>query len=160
MVINISIRSKDLYLIAAIFVMLIGASIVIATSGTPLTNGHSYGEIGLPTNCNNGQALIWDNTNKNWTCGSSTSLDIIRVTGRDTGGNLHDMSNYYITITCPADHPKVISGGYEDSGGWIDSGSGCYEEQRFVDINGPSSTNSWEVTTVCFTAHTYALCSK
>ena len=70
--VTINIQKKDLYLIAAVAIFLVGSGIVIAYGGTsPSVMGHSYGEVGIPT-CTNGQVLTWSGSA--WACGTQTTL--------------------------------------------------------------------------------------
>ena len=66
--VSINIQKKDLFLISAITVFLIGSGIVIATnSGSTILNGHTYDEVGIPA-CGNGQVLKW--SGGSWACGN------------------------------------------------------------------------------------------
>jgi len=67
--INIKIHKKDLWLLSAIVVFLVGVGYVVAWgSGNPNVHGHDTGEIGLPA-CATGEAVI--KTSSGWGCGSS-----------------------------------------------------------------------------------------
>ena len=67
--VTVNIQRKDLYLIGAVFIFLIGAGIVIATGGTPQQlNGHSLDEVGLPVSCSDGQVMKWVNADSKWEC--------------------------------------------------------------------------------------------
>ncbi|MFA5258980.1 MAG: hypothetical protein WC979_08290 [Candidatus Pacearchaeota archaeon] len=67
--IKVNIQKRDLFLVSAIMVFLVGAGIVIATGGTTLTNGHDYTEVGIPT-CSDNQVLKW--SSGKWNCATDS----------------------------------------------------------------------------------------
>lgn len=78
--INFKIKKKDLWLLSAIVVFMVGVGYVIAIgSGDYQIQGHDLGEIGLP-NCAVGNALV--KTATGWDCGTgggSSSAPYYRV---------------------------------------------------------------------------------
>ena len=68
--INLNIQKKDLWLLSAIIVFLVGVGFVIAyttdSSGTPSIMGHSFDETELPS-CTTGQVLK-TNSAGDWEC--------------------------------------------------------------------------------------------
>ena len=78
--INISIQKKDLWLLSAIMIFLIGVGYVIAwNSGNPAIMGHSYNEL---QTCAEGKILKI--VSGAWTC--SDDIDTNTVSGLVTGG--------------------------------------------------------------------------
>jgi hypothetical protein len=66
---NINIRSKDLYLVGAIFIFLIGTGVVIAIgSNNYQVQGHDFSEL---QKCTAGKVLKSDSSG-NWVCGDDT----------------------------------------------------------------------------------------
>ena len=45
MAVNIRIEKKQLYLLSAVFIFLVGIGVVVAIGGTPTVNGHDGGEL-------------------------------------------------------------------------------------------------------------------
>ena len=65
---KVDIKKKDLWLISAIFVFLVGVGVVIAwDSGNPVVMGHTANELAPPAGCTSGHSLIWDGAS--WDCG-------------------------------------------------------------------------------------------
>jgi hypothetical protein len=69
--VQINIEKKDLYILTALMILLMGTTMIIAFgSNNPTLNGHDLGEIQLP-NCAEGQVLKL--TSGNWVCGTDIS---------------------------------------------------------------------------------------
>jgi len=79
---NINIKKKDLFIIIAAFVFLVGTGIIIAYGGTtPAAVGHSLGEIDA-SSCTDGQVMI--KVGGVWGCGRMKSTSFVTVgTGHD-----------------------------------------------------------------------------
>ena len=125
--VRFNVQKKDLYLIGAIFVFLIGAGIVIATGSTPDINGHSYSEI---QKCPAGQILKSD-ASGNWGCGTD-----------NTGGSGTTGSCAYCA-TCGGTWPYARGeqagpageGDAGDWGAWYTYGSGCSGTLLYRDVS-------------------------
>ncbi len=70
--INLNIQKKDLWLLSAIIVFLVAVGYVIATGSTPTVNGHSFGEIQMPS-CTDGQIL--KDISGSWQCANDAKCD-------------------------------------------------------------------------------------
>ena len=97
MAIQINIQNKQMYLISAIVVFMLGVGFVIGqnplgTGGDPTVMGHSLDEVSAPAGCLSfGGKLVYDNSDGNWSCDTSSisyGFDCITVTDASiiTGG--------------------------------------------------------------------------
>lgn len=142
--INIQIKKKDFFIIAAIAVFIIGAGIVIATGSTPSINGHNYGEIGLPNCASYGQVLTWDNTKFICSTPASSGLYLSCTATTCSGVNT-------CTAICPTGY--MVTGG-----GPIYS---SYDTSVDLDSSSYPGLNAWN----CYWGHgktntCYAVCCR
>jgi hypothetical protein len=115
--VNLKIQKKDLFLIAAIFVFMVGAGIIIAFGGNnPQVMGHSLSEITMPS-CFTGQYL--QKTSSEWSCGSVTSPQLYYTSVLSsqicTGGW------EYPEAYCPSGYTRIACGGFFNHVCWGDS---------------------------------------
>ncbi len=112
--INFNIDKRYFYIIGFISIILVIIGVAIATGGTPTTNGHSYGEVGIPS-CSDGQVLKYsggslqcgtDNTGGGG--GGGSALDCVNKRSNLIDGDLGDNDNGDSVLWCPSDHPKIM----------------------------------------------------
>jgi hypothetical protein len=98
-------------LIVGFFILLGFIGLSFAYGGAnPSVMGHSYGELGIPTNCANDEVLKYNSSSGRFVCGSSgTGVDYIVETERESGG-----SRWYRKWNSGL----IEQGGILDTGGW------------------------------------------
>lgn len=109
--IKIEIQKKDLYLLTAIMIFLLGAGYVIAYNSvvSPSIMGHSFEELELPS-CSDGQILKY--SGGAWSCGADNSGESSSVSGTVTGGGVCGSGGggNWGTGSCYGEYPECSSG--------------------------------------------------
>jgi len=146
--VTINIHKKDLWLLSAIFVFIVGSGIVIAYGGnSPSVVGHSFGEIEL-ADCANGQ-YMQQSPGGLWSCKSLSSGATTQIPSCATGQFLQKTSSGWGCITFVPGSLTVIptcANGQviKSTGGvWVCGTDIDTNTQRTVGIGTPDYESGW-----------------
>ena len=132
--IEVNLTNKWLYFLVGIFILVGFIGLSWAIGGTnPSIIGHSYGELGIPTNCANDQVLKYNSSSGSFVCGANSvnRFSLCYNSGSAVSGSLEACTNAklnngrgttrYRAINCQASgyaSVELASNMFYDSPAW------------------------------------------